>query len=62
MEYRVCYCQKCGKESEFNLSSKVKCECGADNWVGTHFEGTIDGSKYSGVRIDKKVKEIFGEE
>lgn len=57
MEYRVCYCDNCGKEEEFALSSPAKCECGGDNWLGIHFEGTIDSSKYSGVKLDKKIKE-----
>ena len=57
MDMKICYCDKCGKESEFGLSVKSKCECGGDNWKALIFE-----NRYSyGIRLDTKIKDIFKE-
>lgn len=57
MEYRICYCDKCEKESEYGLNTESNCECGGDNWKALKFI-TKD---YSGVRLDTKIKDIFKE-
>ena len=57
MEYRICYYEKCEKESEYGLNVKSQCECGGDNWKALKFI-TND---YSGVRLDTKIKDIFKE-